>query len=84
MNRCKACEHWAGDEVSWMPLGSRPCGVIHPRADHGLAALDNPSFASEDAVLYTAPDFGCALWSAKSPQDGDDAPGDSKDDEGGP
>lgn len=65
---CRDCKHWNGDTVTWMPLGSRPCGIIHPRSEHGMAALDNPSFSSEDAVMYTAPNFGCVLFEVKDPK----------------
>lgn len=29
--------------------------------------LENPVYAGEDAVLWTAPDFGCVLFEAKAP-----------------
>lgn len=61
---CKNCKHWGDETVSWMPSGMKRCEAINPDAGH-LACIDNPSFATEDATLFTDPMFSCALFLPK-------------------
>ena len=72
MGNCKGCRHWAladddrGKAPSWVEPDQQRCFRIVPQADDSsLVKLDNPSFAGENAVLWTAPMFGCVLFEAK-------------------
>ena len=64
MKRCKNCKHWGDTTPLWIPDYHGACLRITPRSGDP-ALIDNQGFASEDAVLYTAPDFGCVLFENK-------------------
>jgi hypothetical protein len=62
MGNCRNCQHWSNEPPSWVPPDHKMCFRITPQEESGLVKLDNPSFAGENAVLWTGPMFGCALW----------------------
>lgn len=75
---CKDCKHW-GEEPQrgygyphMSDDGRRHlCTLINSKAIPSVCelpqvGLDSGDYASSDAQLWTAPDFGCVLFEAKS------------------
>ncbi len=62
VGNCRDCIHWSNDTPSWIEKGHKMCFRITPQNESALVKLDNPSFAGENAVLYTAAEFGCVLF----------------------
>lgn len=67
-SRCETCKHWEGPDVR---TGWGECALTwsSPRNIHagppGTKATAEPMESGCDAVLVTAPDFGCVQWEAE-------------------
>jgi hypothetical protein len=75
MNHCRDCKYWGvgksenGESLEFdSRIGMAGCGRIRCPGDpadvKAAASLQAYGYEWEDAILWTSPYFGCALWEA--------------------